>query len=33
MCVDDNIYAPPSGVEHTAEGINGCHSRYTKLFS
>ena len=28
--MDDNIYAPLSGVEHSGEGINGCHPRNAK---
>ena len=26
------IYAPPTGVEHSSEGIYGCHSHNAKLF-
>ena len=30
--MDDNIYAPPTGVEHSGEEIYGCHSHNAKLF-
>ena len=30
--VDDNIYAPLPGVEHSVERINSCRPRNAKLF-
>ena len=32
LSVDDNMYAPLPGFEHSGEGINGCDSRNAKLF-